>query len=147
MPAVKTLLVGFLAALVAGLWNQLLLGRRVRDVPAALGPFVEEALKTGLALITGTSLPGVHITFGLVEGLWELGRRPMAAGPERSNLTRWGPALAALGGHTFFGWLAFQAYNRTGQPGLAWAVGFLAHLAWNRGVISLHCRAWHRYKT
>lgn len=144
MPAVKTLLVGFLAALGAGLLNQLLLGQRVRHVPATLGPLVEEALKTGLALVTGTSLPGVHSTFGLVEGLWELGYRPVKPG---GYFTRWGPALAALGGHSLFGWLAFLAYNRTSRPSLAWAIGFLAHLAWNRGIISLHCRPWRRYKT
>ena len=147
MPAVKTLLVGFLAALVAGLLNHLLLGQRVRKVPATLGPLVEETLKTGLALVTGVSLPGVHSAFGLVEGLWDLGRRPVKSGPDRGYFTRWGPALAALGGHTLFGWLVFLAYNRTGQPGLAWAMGLLAHVAWNRGIISLHCHAWRRNKT
>ncbi|WP_196768277.1 hypothetical protein [Neomoorella thermoacetica] len=139
---VKTLLVGFSAALCAWLLNRLLLHLGVHGVPALLGPVIEETLKTGLALAAGASLAGVHSTFGLIEGLWELpaGTPPGApAAPVRGYPGAWiGPALAAWGGHSFFGLLVLLTYTRTGHPGTAWAMGLLAHLAWNRAVLALH---------
>ncbi|MDN5327361.1 MAG: hypothetical protein PWP41_2057 [Moorella sp. (in: firmicutes)] len=142
---VKTLLVGLSAALCAWLLNRLLLYLGVQGVPALLGPVIEETLKTGLALAAGASLAGVHSTFGLIEGLWELPGRP-ARTPRGAQAARvrgypaaWiGPALAAWGGHSFFGLLVLLTYTRTGHSGTAWAVGLLAHLAWNRAVLALH---------
>lgn len=134
----KTLMVGFSAALSAWLLNRLLLNLRVHGVPFILGPVIEETLKTGLALTTGASLAGVHSTFGLIEGLWELFGANRAGLGHGGTGTWMGPALAAWGGHSFFGLLVLLTYTRTGHAGMAWAMGLLAHLAWNRTVLALH---------
>ncbi|KYH33851.1 hypothetical protein [Neomoorella mulderi] len=138
----KTLLVGLMAALVAWAVNYVLLGLGFnnRAILTLLGPLGEEILKTGLALLTGTSLAGVHSVFGLAEAAWELAGAPPAKGPPKLK-----PALAAVAGHSFFGLLASLAYARSGRADVALATGFLAHLAWNQVILTLH--SFLNYKT
>jgi hypothetical protein len=123
-----TLLAGIAAALGAAPLNYLLVKLLGRAAIPALGPALEETLKTGLALAIGASLVGVHSIFGLAEAAWEL---VFAAGKVK-------PALAAVAAHTFFGVLVSLTYARFGHTGLAWASGFLAHLTWNQIILSLH---------
>lgn len=117
-------------ALMAWIINQALirLGFRGKQILAIFGPVVEETLKTGLALIFKTPIIAVHVIFGLVEGLWEIVNKPHSIGP----------VMAAWGGHTFFGLLAYVSYNITEQSGIAWMSGLLAHLVWNRLILTLH---------
>lgn len=132
----QTLMAGLLAALVAWGVNYVLLGPRLNNRAIFLtfiGPFGEETLKTGLGLLTGASLAGVHAVFGFAEAAWELAGTSPAK--KRGKLK---PALAAVAGHSFFGLLVSLAFARSGRADIALATGFLAHLAWNRLILVLH---------
>ncbi|GEA14554.1 hypothetical protein E308F_07960 [Moorella sp. E308F] len=131
----QTLMAGLLAALVAWGVNYVLLGLRLnnRAILAFIGPFGEETLKTGLGLLTGASLAGVHAVFGFAEAAWELASTSPAK--KRGKLK---PALAAVAGHSFFGLLVSLAFARSGRADVALATDFLAHLAWNRLILALH---------
>ncbi|WP_406677468.1 hypothetical protein [Moorella sp. ACPs] len=131
----KTLMTGLLAALVAWGVNYVLLGLRLnnRAVLTFLGPLGEETLKTGLCLLTGASLAGVHAVFGCAEAAWEL-----AGVSQAKRQGKLKPALAAVAGHSFFGLLVSLAFARFGRADVALAAGFLAHLAWNRLILALH---------
>lgn len=121
---------GLLAALVALAANRILLHLwRGKTVPF-LGPIIEESSKTGMALLAGVSLVGVHSVFGFVEGSWELMAKP-------GNLK---PALAAWGVHSILGLLVHITYIYSSQGILAWATGCLLHAGWNRLILTLHHR-------
>jgi len=124
----ESLVTGLIAAVLALLVNRCLLGLWYSKVISVLGPAVEEAIKTGLALLTGVSLAGVHSVFGLAEGVWELLNKPGSLKP----------ALAAWGVHSLLGLLVYATYTYTGQAIFAWAIGSLVHITWNKLVIIIH---------
>jgi len=114
-----------LAAALAWVANRFLLSF-LKFNTVLWGPLLEETLKTGLALAWGAPLTLVHITFGLVEGFFEL------------KLKKAGPALAAVAGHSLFGVVASLIWQNWGHAILAWAGGFILHLAWNLIILLLH---------
>lgn len=98
-----------------GLW----FAGRLRVV--LLGPALEESAKTLLALKLGAWLPGVHLGFGLVEGLWEW----LAGRGDRRSL------LAAVLTHSALGGLTWYVLGRTGSIWAAVGLAWLVHTAWN----------------
>ncbi|NLW07975.1 MAG: hypothetical protein GX039_08405 [Clostridia bacterium] len=120
---------GLLAALLALACNHILLRLWQREtVSLLLGPVIEETSKTGLALLAGVSLAGVHSVFGFAEGIWELVNRP-------GNIK---PALAAWGVHSLLGFLVQITYIYSDQAILAWITGCLLHAGWNGLIFTLH---------
>lgn len=115
------------AALLAYSANKWLVPRFSRYGVVLLGPAVEEAAKTLLALSLGAWLPGVHLGFGLIEGVWEwLSGR----GGRRA-------ALVAVLTHGALGGLTWYVLGRTGSVWPAVCAAWLVHAAWNALVLRL----------
>ncbi|OPX89613.1 hypothetical protein [Pelotomaculum sp. PtaB.Bin117] len=91
-------------------------------------PLVEEFAKTVPAVLIGASLFFTHVFFGVVETVWELFSR------RRNGLYA---GLAALAGHSIYGFITAMAYERYGAVAPALFAGYLAHAAWNFTVASL----------
>ncbi|MFZ5591523.1 MAG: hypothetical protein ACOY81_06935 [Bacillota bacterium] len=120
--------VALLAAMLVWLINTRLGPRfACRSRITLLGPAVEEAAKTLLALSLGAWLPGVHLGFGLIEALWEWRDR-------RGGLRA---ALAAVFTHGALGGLTWYVLGRTNSVGLAILLAWGAHAAWNALVLRL----------
>ncbi|WP_018085202.1 hypothetical protein [Desulfurispora thermophila] len=120
--------VALLAAMLVWLINTRLGPRfACRSRITLLGPAVEEAAKTLLALSLGAWLPGVHLGFGLIEGVWEwLSGR----GGRRA-------ALVAVLTHGALGGLTWYVLGRTGSVWPAVCAAWLVHAAWNALVLRL----------
>ncbi|GBF32163.1 hypothetical protein DCCM_0354 [Desulfocucumis palustris] len=92
-----------------------------------LGPAVEEAAKTGLAYILGTSVPATHLVFGLLEGLWEgAGKKDLPAG------------FTAVLEHTVFGLVTYFIYHYTGFIVAAFFFAYVIHAGWNMLVLGIN---------
>lgn len=119
---------GLLAAAAAWLLNGLLVkGYNTRGL-IFLAPLLEEGVKTGSALLFGTSILLVHITFGLLEAAWDM------LGDWRKGLYA---GLAGLVGHTIFGLISTFLWQYSELVGLALAGGYVAHMAYNYTVLQL----------
>lgn len=121
---------GMLAAVTSWLINGLFFRRLGTPVVVYVAPGVEEAAKTGFALLLGASIPLAHLIFGLVEGVWDAikGGRGLVAG------------LVGLASHVAFGVTTGWLYHFTGNPWPAVAGAYLLHTGWNRLVIALAVR-------
>ncbi|MGQ9557837.1 MAG: hypothetical protein ACUVTU_07760 [Desulfurispora sp.] len=86
-----------------------------------LGPALEESTKTLLALALGAWLPGVHLGFGLLEGVWEW----RAGRGDRRAL------LAAVLTHGALGGLTWYVLGWTNSIWPAVLAAWLLHAAWN----------------
>lgn len=119
---------GLLAAAAAWFLNGLLVKRYDSRNLIFLVPLLEEGVKTGSALLFGTSIILVHITFGLLEAAWDmLGDWPkgLYAG------------LSGAAGHTIFGLISALLWQYSGLVGLALAGGYAAHMSYNYTVLQL----------
>lgn len=118
---------GLLAAAAAWPVNGLLLRAAGCRAVIYLSPLAEEAAKTGCALLLNTSIPFTHITFGLIEALWD------AAGPGRGRLA----GLISLAGHAVFGYGTLWLYSYSNSIWPALAGVYLVHTGWNALVMYL----------
>jgi hypothetical protein len=119
--------------------NRLFRGLLGQRAVILIAPGLEEALKTGLALLLGAPVLVAHVSFGLLEALYDL-----TTGRDRRGSRRAAAALSGLGGHTLFGALTVAvAGTLTGAvsviPQPDWlagsAVAYLAHVGWNALVM------------
>ncbi|MFZ5436391.1 MAG: hypothetical protein ACOZCF_08840 [Bacillota bacterium] len=102
--------------------------RALRDhikVPHALVwlvPLIEETAKSGSAVFFGTSIPAVHVLFGLAESAHDI------LGFKARDVVA---ALLSILGHTFFGLIAYSVSETTGY--LVWGIiaSGVVHIGWN----------------
>jgi len=127
-----SLLAGLLAAAAAWQWNRGFahlseVGQCTCPLVSLLAPLGEEAAKTLLAMLLGADIFLSHFFFGAVEGIWEV-----------FSVRRGGfyAGLAALAGHSVFGYLTVFALEWYGALLPALAAGYLAHTVWNFTVLT-----------
>jgi len=102
--------------------------RTLRDhikIPNALVwlvPLIEETAKSGSAVLFGTSIPAVHVLFGLAESVHDV------LGFEAQDVIA---ALLSILGHTLFGLIAYLVSKTTGH--LVWGIiaSAVVHIGWN----------------
>lgn len=128
------MLSGTLAAVLAWLFNSFLIARWGKEAIWLAAPLVEESLKTGLALLLGTSLFISHLLFGLAEGIFDVLR------PGRDDL----PAgISGLISHGVYGWLTQTVWLASGNIWLGVAAALVVHMLWNAAVVLLARRRQH----
>ncbi|HMM22213.1 MAG TPA: hypothetical protein PKA10_15950 [Selenomonadales bacterium] len=92
------------------------------------GPVLEELAKTVLAFYLGADILLTHVTFGVIEGVYDWATA--------SNRRLAAAALSILG-HSLFGALTTATLAFSGSVLAAVIVGSLVHLVWNVTVIRL----------
>ncbi|MFZ5595737.1 MAG: hypothetical protein ACOY31_01835 [Bacillota bacterium] len=121
------LLASAAAAALAMVLNRFI-GRLGWPGVAVYGPFCEEWIKSGSAIIFGVSVPGTHIIFGLLEAagdcLW-------------GGRMRFWAALFGVAAHTLFGMVTFLLLGSGYPVYLAVSGAVVAHMAWNIAVLRL----------
>lgn len=112
---------GLLAAAAAFILNRYLVGVMGEGAIAKLIPAVEEILKTGSALLWGTSIPFTHGVFGAVEAIHEIQASPRGL---------WSGIMAFIN-HLFYGIVTLAVMEVAGGWfwGLAGAIAL--HTLWN----------------
>lgn len=91
-------------------------------------PVLEEVIKTGAALFTGSSVTFVHCVFGLVEALHDY---------SASRHLRLWSALASLASHSFFGQVTLAGFYLTGSWLFGTAAAIFLHITLNYVVVGL----------
>lgn len=88
-------------------------------------PWLEEVIKTGAALLVGTSIPLTHGVFGLVEAVHDC-----------MTSRRWGfwAGLASVVSHWFFGQITQYFLSQMGYWLLGVGVAAVAHVSWNLAI-------------
>jgi hypothetical protein len=115
-------LAGLCAAGVAWIVNVFLVKRGGDWLIIWVIPWLEEGIKTGTALLFGTSVPYTHSIFGLIEAVHDYYASP-----------RWGywAALSSLFSHWFFGQCTIYVQQKTDS----WSLGVIGagfvHTFWN----------------
>lgn len=124
-----SLLLAMAAGLLAGA-GSFLVNRYVWQISqkAALllaGPAVEEGLKTGLAYAVGAQVFVSHITFGLLEGFYELKNSSL---PLKARWQAFGSSILA---HTTFGVLAQVSLQESQSLLFTVVLSFTVHMMMN----------------
>ncbi len=121
---------GVMAALVSWVGNRLALKIIGTREIVVLAPFIEEAAKTGAAVLTGSPVTLTHGVFGLTEGIydaWGAGWQGLQAG------------AASLAGHLFYGYITFLVMQKHNLF-IAILSGYILHMLWNFTVLKLLVR-------
>jgi hypothetical protein len=119
---------GLFAAGVAWLINRVAVKYFGESAVIWLIPWLEELVKTGVAVLSGTSIILTHGVFGLLEAVHDYVASP-----------RWGiPAgLLSIISHWFYGLVTFTVYQSTSL----WPVSVLSaaflHVGWNYLMVRL----------
>jgi hypothetical protein len=119
---------GFLAAGAAWVMNRFVVQYLGETAIIWVIPWLEEGIKTGVAIFSGAALVFTHGVFGLVEGVHDYLASP-----------RWGMLAGFLSvvSHWFYGWVTVVFYERTSS----WLVGLfcagILHVFWNYVMVRL----------
>ncbi|MTI82116.1 MAG: hypothetical protein FH758_14845 [Firmicutes bacterium] len=120
----QVFLSGLSAAFLSWLLNGRLLNVYKNKAVIYIGPVVEEASKTGMAVFTGAPVFLTHTVFGMLEAVWEVGsyRRGTAAG------------MAALATHATYGLITHYLMELYGVF-FAMAMAVIIHVIWNYWIM------------
>ncbi|NPV26911.1 MAG: hypothetical protein HPY81_05515 [Firmicutes bacterium] len=121
----KGLLAGLLAAGMAWVVNSWVANQGNPRLLIIL-PFVEELLKTYVAVLFGGSVWLSHFTFGSVEAVYDLAKHA------RENVSA---SVISFLGHAGFGFLTVLVYVVTGEWLVAVLSSAMVHTAWNYLVL------------
>jgi hypothetical protein len=94
-----------------------------------VAPIIEEFLKTWLAVIFGGSIFVAHMTFGIVEALYDFFNN-------RGSSAFFAGMAGALS-HTLFGVITMLSFRYSGSIIVAIIFAIAAHMFWNRLVTGL----------
>jgi len=119
----KIIIAGILSAIFSYILNKVMLSKLGERALIALIPFIEEMAKTTTAIIFKSSIVGVHITFGVIEGIYDYIFSSKKIG-------KWA-ALASLISHSFFGGITYVVFERANSIILGILVSWILHSAWN----------------
>ena len=92
------------------------------------GPAVEETAKTLLPWLVGGDILVTHMTFGLLEGVYDC---------FTANVHPGRAAVGSLAGHTLFGFITSALLWQTGLLVPALAAAIAIHMLWNRAALHL----------
>lgn len=119
---------GILAAGLAWVANVLVVKQWGNKGVVLAVPILEEAFKTGLAVVMGASVLLVHGIFGLIEALHDF---------SSSRLGLWS-GLVSLSSHMLFGLTTFLVFRYTGSWFVGVAAAVLLHAALNYLLMTRH---------
>jgi hypothetical protein len=108
--------------------NSLITGKLGAVAIFSLVPLIEEMLKTGFALLFNSSVLYTHLTFGLVEAVFDVLRPGHNQAPA---------GVVGIISHGLYGWLTYKVLTLSGSVWLAMASAVALHSLWNAGVIFL----------
>lgn len=92
------------------------------------GPAAEEVAKTLLPWMVGGDILVTHVTFGLLEGVYDCFTAKLHPGRA---------AVGSLAGHTLFGLITSTLLWQTGLLALALVTAIASHMLWNRAALRL----------
>lgn len=121
-------IIGCLMAALSFLLNKALLKYVGPISIISYSPAVEEGAKTLLAYYLGADILAAHITFGVLEAVydWRQHRQELIA------------PLLSVGGHTLFGLATVAMFSLTGRIWLALAAGLIIHVIWNTVIVTIY---------
>jgi drug/metabolite transporter (DMT)-like permease len=125
-----------LAVVLAGVSfviNRLLLCIIGSQAIISYGPVMEEVIKTLPGYYLGVNIIGIHVVFGMLEGLYDWYQ---CTGKWKAMLA----AFFSVFGHSLFAVVTVEIFHLLGNIWLALAGGILAHLLWNAGMIRVNDR-------
>lgn len=120
-----------LMASASFLVNRLLFKHLGPRVIISYGPAVEETAKTMLAYWLGADILLTHISFGVLEGIYD------RLGAKQSGLK---PVMMSILGHTVFGAATLAALAASTSIWIGLASGVLIHIVYNVVVVQLYAR-------
>lgn len=120
---INLIFAGILSALFSYILNKLMLSKLGERALIALIPFIEEMAKTTFAIIFNSAFLGVHLIFGVIEGIYDYIFSSKKIG-------KWA-ALASIISHSFFGGVTYVVFERTNSAILAILVAWILHSGWN----------------
>lgn len=94
-----------------------------------VAPIIEESLKTGLAVIFGGSIIVAHMTFGIVEAIYDFFNN-------RGSSAFFAGMAGALS-HTLFGVITILSFRCSGSIITAMIFAIAVHMLWNRLVTGI----------
>lgn len=124
------IIAGCLAAFLAWGFNKIIVKFWGDPAIVVLVPVGEEILKTSLAFIFSSSIIYTHITFGLIEAIWDI----------KTNAKGLQPGLFSVLTHSIFGLITWLLYSRTGYISISIMTGIFAHIIWNSYIIKLSAK-------
>ena len=124
-----TYVIACLMAAASFLLNRLLLRLLGARVIIGYGPAVEEAAKTLLSYWLGADIILTHVTFGLIEGVYDW---------FVSQSDGFKAALMSILGHTLFGLITVAAAILFASIWLGLASGILVHIMYNVTIVRLY---------
>jgi hypothetical protein len=113
------------------LLNRILLKHLGPCVIISYGPIVEEIAKTLLAYWLGADIILTHISFGVLEGVYDW---------LESRQGGFKPAVMSIVGHTLFGIVTLVALTVSASIWIGLASGVLFHIVYNVIVVHLYAR-------
>ncbi|SCX78625.1 hypothetical protein [Alkaliphilus peptidifermentans] len=117
------LISGIFSAINAYLWNKWILKQLGNKGLVLLVPFIEEVSKTLIALMLRASILGAHCVFGVIEGIYDIKTSSKSIGKLA--------ALASIVSHSFFGWVTYAVYSKTGFISVSILIAWVLHSSWN----------------
>lgn len=120
------IIAGALAALGAWGINCLMVKRWGDAAVSVMVPVVEEVLKTLLAFSLTSSIFLSHLTFGIIEAIWDI----------KSSVRGLKPGLIGIITHIAFGLITILVWQLTGFLSLAILASIIAHITWNSTIIN-----------
>lgn len=117
---------GLVAAGLAWVINSKTVARFGTVAIFSLVPLTEEFLKTGLALVFNSPIFYSHLTFGLVEAVFDVLQPGKSQAPA---------GIMSIISHGFYGWLTQKLLTLTGNTWLAITLTIALHSLWNVGVV------------
>lgn len=121
-------LAGILAAIISWIANTYLVRYRGDAAVLFYIPPLEETVKTGSAVLFSTSIPLVHLVFGLIEAVHDY----LAS-------SRWGVFAGVLSilGHGLFGLITYVIYFFTYSWIFSILTASIIHIIWNIVMVRL----------
>ncbi|KAB3531904.1 hypothetical protein F8154_12395 [Alkaliphilus pronyensis] len=114
---------GILSAINAYLLNRWILNRTGSRGIVLMVPLIEELSKTLIALLLKSAIIETHITFGVIEAIYDIKTTSKGVG----RLA----ALASIISHSIFGWLTYVIYTKTGLVSVGIIIAWVLHSGWN----------------
>ena len=124
MKSMKEFIFGMVSALIAYGFNRILLRWQKEKSILFMIPFVEEVSKTSVAILSHSSMIGVHVVFGVIEAFYDV----IHTKEQRVALIA---AVLSLISHSIFGIISYYLYDWTRCSVLAIIAATIIHSIWN----------------
>jgi hypothetical protein len=124
-PFFVSIVIGCLMAAASFILNSWFIKQWGNKAFITIGPVIEEVSKSYLAWSLGADLLLTHITFGVIEGSYDL------------LTSRYGSkgCILSIGGHSLFGLVTIVVYAFSGFIGVGIVLACIVHIGYNLWMI------------